>query len=100
MMKNTISLMKTLSMGLFIGAFVALFVSLVGSSGIFMYGVTHAPQHIHLNFLSQDAFDFSSTSKVAFEILINPQGMLYLIMVMMLLVAIVFSFFKLGFFRK
>jgi len=31
MMKNTISLMKTLSMGLFIGAFVAL-LSLVGSS--------------------------------------------------------------------
>ena len=93
-MKNTSSSMKTFSTGLFIGAFVALCLSLMGSFSIFMYGVTHPPQHIHLSLLSQDLLDFSSTSKTAFEISINPQGMLGLIVAIMLFVAILFWILK------
>jgi len=93
-MKNTSSMMKTFSTGLFIGAFVALCISLMGSFSIFMYGVIHPPQHIHLSLLSQDFLDFSSTSATKFELLINPQGMLGLIIVIMLIVAIIFWILK------
>jgi len=92
-------MVKTLSTGLFIGAFVALCISLMGGFGIFIYGVTHAPQHIHLTLLSQGILDFSSTSQVTFQFLIDPQGMLYLILAIMLLVAIVFWILK-GLFRS
>ncbi|GCE13434.1 hypothetical protein [Tengunoibacter tsumagoiensis] len=86
--------MKTISTGLFIGAIIALFILIIGSFGIFMFGVTHPPQHIHLSLFSQGFFDFTSTSATKFEMAVNPQGILSLVIFIMVLVAILFGILK------
>lgn len=98
-MTRAASVMKTFGTGIFVGAFLALFITILGVFVIFLYGVSHAPQDIHLSLFSQPIFDFSSTPSQLFQMGMHMQGMLYVITALMLLGAVLFWLFQ-GIFRS
>mgnify|MGYP001462731419 CR=1 FL=1 len=98
-MSKTVAVMKTVSAGIFIGAIMAFFVTLIGTFVVFIYGVSHAPMNIHLSLFSQSIFDFASSRNQSFQMGFNAQGMFYMIVVLMLIGAALFWLFK-GFKRQ
>ncbi|WP_376793851.1 PqqD family protein [Thermogemmatispora sp.] len=75
--------------GIFIGAVMALLITLLGFLGILLYGLINAPQDIHLKILSLKIFDFTSQG-TSFSFQMHIQGAVIVLGLLTLLAACVF----------